>query len=128
MTNRIREIHIQAVRLDPYEAEVRITVLPERVTPTTAVRSKLVGPRSAYARTLEVAYPLALLLPSPPLRGRGVGGEGTADATPSPHPLSPSEGGEGLSRPALTCRVVIPEPSFWDPETPFLYEGLVELW
>src|SRR5262245_50237038 len=25
-------------------------------------------------------------------------------------------------------RVVIPEPSLWDPESPFLYQGLVELW
>jgi hypothetical protein len=25
-------------------------------------------------------------------------------------------------------RVIIPEPSLWDPETPFLYEGPVELW
>jgi hypothetical protein len=25
-------------------------------------------------------------------------------------------------------RAIIPEPCWWDPETPFLYEGLVELW
>ena len=94
MTNRIREVQVRDVRLDPYESEVRVTVVPEHVAPTTEVRGRLVGPRSAYARTLEVAYPLRALPPSPP--------------------------------PA--CRVVIPEPTFWDPETPFLYEVRVELW
>ncbi len=28
----------------------------------------------------------------------------------------------------LTRRIVIPEPSFWDPISPFLYWGTVELW
>jgi hypothetical protein len=28
----------------------------------------------------------------------------------------------------IELRVVIPEPSWWDPESPFLYEGAVELW
>jgi hypothetical protein len=28
----------------------------------------------------------------------------------------------------LTARVVIPEPSLWEPESPFLYQGVVELW
>ncbi len=99
MTNRIREIQVRDIRLDPYESEVTVTVFPERVTPATGVRGRLVGPRSAYARTLEVAYPLR-------------------DCRPA----------ENSVEPGLTCRVVIPEPSFWDPETPFLYEGPVELW
>jgi hypothetical protein len=30
--------------------------------------------------------------------------------------------------PALTARVSIPEASLWEPESPFLYEGTVELW
>src|SRR5262249_55002250 len=30
--------------------------------------------------------------------------------------------------PPLTMRVVIPEASFWEPESPFLYQGPVELW
>src|SRR5690349_5726458 len=29
---------------------------------------------------------------------------------------------------ALVCRVIIPEPSLWEPESPFLYRGPVELW
>ena len=28
----------------------------------------------------------------------------------------------------LTLKVVIPEPSLWEPESPFLYHGTVELW
>jgi hypothetical protein len=28
----------------------------------------------------------------------------------------------------LTKRVVIPEPSLWEPESPFLYQGPIELW
>jgi beta-galactosidase/beta-glucuronidase len=29
---------------------------------------------------------------------------------------------------AIVMRVVIPEPSWWEPKTPFLYEGPLELW
>jgi len=29
---------------------------------------------------------------------------------------------------SLTMRVVIPEASLWEPESPFLYQGPVELW
>jgi hypothetical protein len=39
-------------------------------------------------------------------------------------PLKPVPGEAGL----LRSRVVIPEASSWDPSTPFLYEGAVELW
>ena len=31
-------------------------------------------------------------------------------------------------RPALTMRAIIPEASLWEPETPHLYSGPVELW
>src|SRR5262249_21584482 len=39
--------------------------------------------------------------------------------------LRPLPGAEGD---ALVCRVIIPEPSLWEPESPFLYRGPVELW
>ena len=32
------------------------------------------------------------------------------------------------ARPALTLRAVIPEASLWEPETPHLYAGPIELW
>ena len=38
------------------------------------------------------------------------------------YPLRPA------SDESLTGRVVIPEPSLWDPVSPFLYHGLMELW
>src|SRR5437763_15625817 len=102
MSQRIRRVELSDPTLVPAEAEVWVTVHLDRLTPTTAVRGRLMGPTCRYAGTVEVAYPLRSLGPSqkPPA----------------------SEG------PALTTRVVIPEPSFWDPESPFLYHGPVELW
>jgi beta-galactosidase/beta-glucuronidase len=100
MTNRIRHILVQDGRLDPAAAEVYVAVYPERLTSTTQVRGRLTGPRCAYASTVEVAYPLRE-------HEREYESEGT------PH---------------VTLRVIIPEASLWDPESPFLYEGPLELW
>lgn len=33
-----------------------------------------------------------------------------------------------VAYPVRAGRVVIPEPALWDPETPFLYAGPIELW
>jgi hypothetical protein len=98
MTNYIRHLEIHDHSLVPASAEVRITVRPERLTPMTELRGRLTGPRCPYADTVEVAYPLR------------------------PLPQSPDNPN------ALTARVVIPEASLWEPESPFLYEGAVELW
>ncbi|HLJ97618.1 MAG TPA: hypothetical protein VKU02_30940 [Gemmataceae bacterium] len=84
--------------LNPAEAEVRITADPVDLSAEAELRGRLVGPRCPYATTVEVAYPLR----------------------PVPGPRPPS--GD------VTARVIIPEPSFWDLETPFLYHGSVELW
>jgi hypothetical protein len=100
MTNRMHDVLLQDVRLDPIESEIRISVYADQVTPTTEVRGRLIGPRCAWSRTLEVAYPLR------------------------PYPSDRTN--EQTS--ALNYRVVIPEASFWDPQTPFLYEGPIELW
>jgi hypothetical protein len=96
--NRIVEITVQEHTLTPAMAELWVTVLPERADGGTDVRGRLMGPRCAYATTVEVAYPLRPL---------------ATLATPGA---------------PLTQRVVIPEPSLWEPQTPFLYEGPVELW
>jgi hypothetical protein len=98
MTNRIREVRITQPKWDPGEAELWISVTPEFVTPTTEVRGRLMGPRCVYSTTVEVAYPLRSLARQP----------------------------EGM--PGITRRVIIPEASLWEPECPFLYEGIVELW
>ncbi|HZU34684.1 MAG TPA: hypothetical protein VFA18_02175 [Gemmataceae bacterium] len=101
MSNRILKITVHNHSVAPAAAEVWITVTPEFRTPTTEVRGRLMGPRCPYASTVEVAYPL--------------------------RPLPPSYT-EPLASPGLTRRVVIPEASLWEPESPFLYEGPVELW
>jgi hypothetical protein len=40
------------------------------------------------------------------------------------YPLRTIPAEEGI----LQARIAIPEPSLWDPESPFLYSGIVELW
>jgi hypothetical protein len=99
MENRILDIQVEDRSLDPISAEVWITVRPEHLTPTTEVRGRLMGPSCPYASTVEIAYPLQLLR--------------------RPEQLSPG---------AMRYRVVIPEASLWDPQSPFLYGGPVELW
>jgi hypothetical protein len=98
MTNRITRIEVRTRSFTPAEAEVWITVRAECLTATTEVRGRLMGPACPYSSTIEVAYPLRPLAHPP------------ADVPP------------------LTRRVVIPEPSLWEPVSPFLYRGPVELW
>lgn len=100
MDNQISQMHVFDGRLTPVEAEIIISVHPEHLTSTTQIRGRLTGPRCPYTSTVEVAYSL--------------------------RELSRQYDAEGPPR--VTTRAVIPEPSFWDPQTPFLYEGVVELW
>jgi hypothetical protein len=100
MDNRIESILVFDMRLDPMEAEVWMSVAPKEVTSTTQVRGRLIGPRCPYTTTVEVAYPLR----------------------------EHSREYESEGSPRLKLRVILPEPSFWDPQTPFLYEGPLELW
>jgi hypothetical protein len=99
MANRIREVIVSDTRIEPVAAEVRISVFPEQLTHTTDIRGQLAGPRCAYASTVEVAYPMRMW----------------------------SMADQPRELPHLSLAVVIPEPSLWEPETPFLYEGPVEL-
>jgi hypothetical protein len=98
--NRILRVELHAHSAVPAEAEVRVTVVPQRRTPGTEVRGRLMGPRCRFAATVEVAYHFRPLPPSA--------------APPAPE--------------ALAARAVIPEASLWEPQCPFLYEGPVELW
>jgi hypothetical protein len=100
MENRIRQLKVHNGQMIPARAEVWITIVPEHQTPTTEVRGRLMGPRCPYASTVEVAYPLRV---------------------PPPHHVT-----KGSS--PLTMQVVIPEASLWEPESPFLYQGPIELW
>src|SRR5436190_14007505 len=99
MSNHILDVTIHDRSLDPGSVELWITVTPDRLTATTELRGRLMGPRCPYASTVEVAYPLR---PIPGLNGDTPG--------------------------AIRRRVVIPEASLWDTESPFLYEGPIELW
>ena len=98
MSNKLRQVTAQVRRLSAAEAEVWLLIEAERITPTTEVRGRLMGPRCPGVSTIEVAYPLR------------------------PFPRQP----EGL--PPLSRRVVIPEPSLWEPGQPFVYQAVVELW
>src|SRR5262245_20243085 len=97
-TNSIRSISLRDHRLDPAEAEIRITVCPDTLSPTTEIRGRFVGPRCAGHSTLEVAYPLR--------------------PTPS----------DAEAANAISARVIGADSCFWTPESPYVYEGKVELW
>jgi hypothetical protein len=102
MINRICRAELNDRTVAPAGAEVWITAHVDAVTPTTELRGRLLGPTCRYSSTVEVAYPLRPL-------GR--------------HQKPPDSEG-----PFVTARVLIPEPSLWDPVSPFLYHGRVELW
>jgi len=92
------EIDIYEHNLTPAQAEVWLTVRTARDA-ATEVRGRMMGPRCLYASTVEVAYPLR---PRP---------------GPSPDPADP-----------FYLSSIIPEPSLWDLQSPFLYQVLVERW
>ena len=98
MPNRILKVDVQTRRADPVEAEIWALVTAELMTPETEIRGRIVGPRCDQATTVEVAYALRRFSAKPP------------------------------NIPELTTRVVIPEPSLWEHDTPFVYDILVELW
>jgi len=98
MQDRIRDVHHQVRSLSPAQAEVWFTVVVEQYAPTMEVRGRVVGPRCPSRTTIEISYPLQRI-PYPP------------DGTPP-----------------LTMRVVIPDPSLWRPDAPYLYHAHLELW
>src|SRR5713226_2145266 len=100
MNNRIRSLRISNTSVNPAEADISISVQPEQVTSTTQIRGRIVGPRCAYSSTVEVAYPMREV----------------------------SRRYENYDIPGLTLRIVIPEPCLWDPQSPFVYEAVAELW
>ena len=94
MPNRILDAYVATRHADPAGAELRIIVRPECITPATEIKGRLMGPRSPYANTVEIAYPVR-------------------EMARTDHVL---------------LRVLIPEPNFWQPQSPLLYEGPLELW
>lgn len=86
-------INIRDRQLSSVHAEAWIAVVPDAPEEGLCLTGCLRGPRSHYSSTVEVAYYLQ----------------------PLPRPLPDA--------PGVTMRAIIPEPSLWEPETPFLYEG-----
>ncbi len=95
----LRSVAIATKTLNPAEAEIQITL--DFNAPVTQVdfRGRLMGPRCPYAETVEIAYNFTRL------------------------PRADSQ--ENTS---VTGRIIIPEPSLWDPISPMLYQGPIELW
>src|SRR5205823_5045730 len=98
MSPRIGEVTIKPVRLTPTEAELAVEIGCASSDEACDVHGRLMGPTCLYSTTVEVAYPIRRLH--------------LAESGP----------------PKLVGRVVIPEPSWWDPESPFLYVAVVERW
>ena len=100
MPNVIKSVVLEETRLEPAESELVLTVYPESVSLSTQIKGRLVGPHSVYSTTVEVAYPMREC---------------------NRHCSS-------MEVPRISVRVVIPEASFWEPDSPFLYQGPLELW
>jgi hypothetical protein len=98
MANRIRSVEVRNLVLNPAEAELSVRLHPEGDHEGAEVRGRFSGPVCAYSSTVEVAYPLQSLAGRPDDLGN------------------------------LQKRVVIPEPSWWEPVSPFLYNASIELW
>jgi hypothetical protein len=88
------------VRLTQAEAEIRFLVTTSARGEDLHVRGRLMGPKCPYSSTVEVAYPLKEIERS----------------------VNPAGGT------SILLRTVIPDPSMWDPQSPFLYSGPLGIW
>ena len=95
---KIDRFTIEQKRLSTAEAELWVFVHVATVDLSTQLRGNLVGPRAPNVETVQIAYPFK--------------------------PISPAGQAENI----LIGRVLIPDPNFWTTETPFVYEGKIELW
>jgi beta-galactosidase/beta-glucuronidase len=74
---------------------------------------------------LRIAVELQALDPTTEIRGRLVGPRCPyASTVEIAYPLREVQREQNK----IIARVVIPEPSWWDPQSPFLYQGPLELW
>ena len=96
--NRLKEIDRFKLTVSPAAADIWFRVVVQRITPGTEVRGRIVGPRCLFAKTTEFVSPL-----------RSVSHRKEEQAT-------------------LIARTAIRNPGFWDPDNPFMYRVVVELW
>jgi hypothetical protein len=94
----IRRCAVQQKRLTNVEAELWIHLEVEPMEPTAQIRGCLVGPHCRGVETVSINYPLKR--------------------------IEPKDHAENV----LVGQIIIPEPNLWTTETPFVYEGNVELW
>jgi len=95
---KITQLTIQQKRLSFAEAELWVFVHVSEVDDGTEIRGSLCGPICASIKTIQIAYTLK--------------------------PIKPP----GFAANILIGRILIPEPNLWNIETPYIYEGNVELW
>ena len=99
MNNCIRETRVEIRRLTPTEADVWVIAELDSVTPGTELRGRLVGPKCPGVTTVEI-----------------------------PYVFRPPRGLDVQSPKSLAVHALIPEPNVWTVQTPFVYEGPLELW
>jgi hypothetical protein len=97
-SNQLKWIEHYKFTVSQAEADIWFKVVVQRVTQGTEVRGRIVGPRSLYTETSQVASPL-----------RCVKHRATDEV-------------------ALIARTAFPNPGFWDPVNPLLYRVVLELW
>ena len=95
---KIAQLTVQQKRLSTAEAELWVFVHVERIDDSTELRGCLVGPKCVAVETVQINYRLKRIRP------------------------------DAYAANVLIGRILIPEPNLWTAETPFVYEGNVELW
>jgi hypothetical protein len=100
MSNYIKSTLLIIHRLDPVEARIHILVHPQKLVSSTQVLGRILGPKSAYGSTVEVAHPLREL----------------------------SREYETTGDPRISLAAALPEPCAWSPESPLHYDVNLELY
>ncbi len=95
---QLTNVEVRQHTLTPTNAELHLLFYTEGSLSSPEIRGRLMGPTCQYSSTIEIAYSIK--------------------------PIDVPE----WSSATLAGKVIIPEPSLWDPATPFLYSGPIELW
>lgn len=97
--SKIMSVDFRPTELSPTQASLSLSARLSQHVEDAELRGQLRGPSCSYCNTIELAYPIRP--------------QGWTTTHPHSHPVS---------------RVLIPEPCWWDTQSPFLYYGVVELW
>jgi len=95
---KIDQLTVQQKRLSPADAELWIFAHVAELSDAIQIRGTLSGPYCAELQTIQIAYPIKRIHPP------------------------------GFADNVWIGRILIPEPNLWTVETPFIYQGNVELW